>query len=157
MKATAVSVRLQIYLCALKYTNNVNNPPQGQETHLQAFFTVDSKSVHDQGPKGGITWIADSPSSMSGVQMDKMVFIPTLYYIPRGPTPKEEGPLNSGGWSAPYPRRSVPLSHSTASPLDNMQRSTSVSHPRRWLSQCQGGLIHGQGEGVTRIATVVME
>jgi len=26
-----------------------------------------------------------------------MVFILTLYYITRGPTPKEEGPLNNGG------------------------------------------------------------
>jgi hypothetical protein len=43
----------------------------GQETHLQAFSTVDSKSVHDQGPKRGITWIDDSSSGMWGAQMDK--------------------------------------------------------------------------------------
>ena len=36
----------------------------GQETHLQAFSTIDSKSVHDQGSKRGITWIADSPCDM---------------------------------------------------------------------------------------------
>ena len=42
-----------------------------QEMHLQAFSTVDFKSVRDQGPKRSITWIGDSPSSMSGSQMDK--------------------------------------------------------------------------------------
>ena len=36
----------------------------GQKTHLQDFSTIDSKSVHDQGPKRGITWIADSPCDM---------------------------------------------------------------------------------------------
>ena len=43
----------------------------GQEAHLQAFSTVDSKLVDDQGPKRGITWIDDSPSGMLGAQMDK--------------------------------------------------------------------------------------
>ena len=31
-----------------------------------------------------------------GCSNGQMVSIPTLYYIPRGPTPKEEGPLHSG-------------------------------------------------------------
>ena len=48
----------------------------GQETHSQASSTVDSKSVHDQGSKRGITWIADSPSCMSGAQMDKWCSYP---------------------------------------------------------------------------------
>ena len=48
----------------------------GQETHLQALSTIDSKSVHDKGSKRGITWIADSPFSMSGAQMDKWCSYP---------------------------------------------------------------------------------
>ena len=32
-----------------------------------------------------------------------MVFIPTLYYIPRGPTLEEEGPLNSEGLAGALP------------------------------------------------------
>ena len=48
----------------------------GQETHPQAFSTVVSKSVHDQGPKRGITWIDDSPSGMSGAQLDKWCSYP---------------------------------------------------------------------------------
>ena len=48
----------------------------GQETHLQAFSTVDSKLVCDQGPKRSITWIGDSPSGMSGSQMDKWCSYP---------------------------------------------------------------------------------
>ena len=34
-----------------------------QETHLQAFSMVDSKSMRDQGPKRSIAWIGDSPSN----------------------------------------------------------------------------------------------
>ena len=48
----------------------------GQQTHLQAFCTIDSKLVHDQGLKRSITWIGDSPSSMSGSQMDKWCSYP---------------------------------------------------------------------------------
>ena len=47
-----------------------------QETHLQDFSTVDSKSVCNQGPKRSITWIADSPSDMPGAQMDKWCSYP---------------------------------------------------------------------------------
>ena len=48
----------------------------GQETQLQAFSTIDSKSVHDQRPKRGITWIEDPPSGMSGAQLGKWCSYP---------------------------------------------------------------------------------
>jgi hypothetical protein len=43
-----------------------------------------------------ITWIVGPTILMLVLKWTKG-FIPTLYYTSRGPTPKEEGPLFSGG------------------------------------------------------------
>ena len=59
----------------------------GQETYPQAFSTVDSKSVHDQGPKRGITWIANSPCGMSELQWANRVHTHILLH-PGATTPK---------------------------------------------------------------------
>ena len=83
-----------------------------------------------------------------------MVLISTLYYILRGPTLKEEGPLNSGGLADAL---SAPLSHSTTSPSDTCKEThleAFLCIDLRWFKV---SLIQGQGESVTRIADMAME
>jgi hypothetical protein len=51
-----------------------------QETHLQAFSTINSKSAQDEGPKRGITWIDDSPCGMSMLKCTNCVHTHTLQH-----------------------------------------------------------------------------
>jgi hypothetical protein len=104
----------------------------GQETHFQAFSTVYSKSVYDQGPKRGIThavcWFSNG----------QIVFIPTLYYTPGATTPKEEGPLHSGTLAdAPttLPEALLSLHHLS---FGHMQGNTLGSNPIRQFKAVQG-------------------
>ena len=121
----------------------------GQETHSQASSTVDSKSVHDQGSKRGITWIADSPSCMSGAQMDKWCSYPHSTTSQGAPHRMRRGHSIVGGQPAPYLRRPVPLSRSTASPSDTCKETHLGAILCVDLWQLKVGLIQGHGEGVT--------
>jgi len=95
----------------------------GQETQPQAFSTVHPKSVHDQGPKRGITWIDDSPSSMSGAQLDKWCSYPHCT-TPHGvPHQRRRAHSIVALRLAPYLRRSVPHFHSTNSPSDTCKET----------------------------------
>jgi hypothetical protein len=48
---------------------------------LQAFSTVDFKSVQDEGPKRGITWIAELILLMSVLKWTKHVHTHTLLHL----------------------------------------------------------------------------
>ena len=104
----------------------------GQETHSQAHPTIGFKSVQDQRLKMFITWIVGPTIPMLVLKWTKG-FIPTLYYTSRGPTPKGEGPLISGGSPDALPHRPTLPYGSTASPSDSMQGNTNASHPKCWF------------------------
>ena len=95
----------------------------GQEIHLRAFSTVDYKSVHDQEPKRGIKWIADSPSGMSGAQMDKWCPYPHSTTSQGVPHRRRRAHSIVALRSAPPSRRQAPNFHSTASPLDTCKET----------------------------------
>jgi hypothetical protein len=102
---------------------HITDSPQVQETHSQASSTVDSKSVHNQGQKRGITRIADSPSSMSGAQMDK------THSYTHSTTPLGAPHLNSAlPTDALPPPPGTPLSLHRL-PFGHMQGNTLGSNP----------------------------
>jgi hypothetical protein len=68
----------------------------GQETHPQAFSTIDSKSVQDQRPKISITWIADSSRHMSVLKWTKWCRTHTPLQ-PKRPHTKGGGPTHQSG------------------------------------------------------------
>jgi hypothetical protein len=125
----------------------------GQEAHSQAFSTVDSNSVRDQGPKRGITWIADSPSGTLGAQMDKWCSYPHSTTSQGAPHRKRRAYSTVRGRSVPYLRRLVPLSHSTASPSETHLGAILCVD----LWRFKVSLIQGQGEDVTQITNVALE
>jgi hypothetical protein len=129
----------------------------GQETHPQAFSTIDSKSVHDQGPKRGITWIDDSPSGMSGAQLDKWCSYPHSTTPQGAPHQRRRAHSTMALRPAPYLRRPAPHFHSTASPSDTCKETHLGAILCVSLRRFIGGLIQEQGEDVTRIVDVAME
>ena len=136
---------------------HITDPPQVQETHSQASSTVDSKSVHDQGLKRGITWIADSPSGMSSAQMDKWCSYPHST-TPLGPPHHRRRAHSTVALRpGPPPRRPVPHFHSTASPSDTCKETHLGATWCIDLWQFKVSSIQGQGEDVTRIADMAME
>ena len=57
----------------------------------------------------------------------------------------------------PYLRRPLPLSHSTASPSDTCKETHLGATWCIDLWQFKVGVIHGQGEDITRIADMAMK
>ena len=129
----------------------------GQETHLQAFSTIDSKSVHDQGPKRGNTWIDDSPSGMSGAQLDKWCSYQHPTTPQRASHQKRRAHSTLEIRLAPYLCGPAPLSGSTTSPSDTCKETHFGATWCVDLWWFKVGLIQGQGEGVTWINEVAME
>ena len=129
----------------------------GQETHPQDFSTVDSKLVHDEGLKRGITWINDSQSVMSGARLDKWCSYPHSPTPQGAPHQSRRAHSTVALWPTPYLRRLAPHFHSTASPLDTCKETHLGAILCVSLGQFIGGLIQGQGEDVTRITDMAME
>ena len=81
-----------------------------QETHPQAFSTIDPKSVQDQGLKMCITWIVGVTMHMLVLKWTKGLHTHTLLHLQR-PHAKGEGPTHQ--WAvarrrAPSPDGPVP-------------------------------------------------
>ena len=123
----------------------------------QAFSTVDSKSVHDQGPKRGNTWIDDSPSGMSGAQLDKWCSYTHSTTPQEAPHKRRRAHSIVAIQPAPYLCGPAPLSGSTTSPSDTCKETHFGATWCVDLWWFKVGLIQGQGEGVTWIDDVALE
>ena len=140
-------------------TSSATSPIHGKwpRNTPQAFSTIDSKSVHDQGPKRGITWIDDSPSGMSSSQLDKWFSYPQSTTSLGAPHRRRRAHSILRAQLVPYLRRSAPFSHSTASPSDTCKETHLGAILCVDLWQFKVSLIQWQGEGATWIIDVALE
>jgi hypothetical protein len=133
---------------------------RGQETHPQAFSTIDSKSVQGQRSKISITWIADSSRRMLVLKWTKWRHTDTPLQ-PKGAHTKGGGPTHqSGGSRRPthYARRPTlakpPRTRSVAFPTCKAHAKLPPPLILWWFMV---GFIQRRPRDVTHITNMAME